>query len=917
MIIYGTFNDINNENTYYVKIGGTGYSKEIQDNTDTTVSNTIVCFDKSPVEISCDMEDTFENVFIRECKINLVSNFDIRPYVVANNYTDIPVEIRYDNASGTILFSGFVIPLSFNQPFALEWNKFTLQCVDKLGILEYIKFPPLLSSRDYNTPRYFMNMALNQCGFTSIAYNIEYDHTTDTTINPTIFIGESEDDWMTCKEVLEEIGKVYGCWYWQDGDICNVENILLNDLSTTSLITKDDCTSNDANISVTECYNQVKCTVDISTVDSEIIDPFKDEYLIPTTDKKERILTELAYEGSNKDVGFYKQIGPYQHIAKGFVGWCYMARAYKNWIPSAGVNQIDKKLSVYEHYCQIYRSLLFDFGDHSYLTDGGGSATTNPSATLAWLYQHPGEGAFIAIGKTDNINQPTDKSPISVPDVKNYLVIQVGGHGDDSITEANRISAQIQQKMNSGGICWYTMPNVMNITPNDISTTNYIIISGKITLNPIQPKTGPQWSDNSYTKSLNTIQSCINVWDQVDWDSPYNYTSIVMSDRQVDFKDDKRYYQNYTWNTVPEDPFQNTGIWPYNQNPNISTIIASPILASETKYFKYIGTGYSEDSGDPIEVDYINKIPIIACELKIGDKYLIEDFNAEAAYSQYGSIPFYAYKQVYRWCTLSECPTVNGTKQTWFTLGVDPKVNDYIIGTSMDIQNTVVPEMGLDGKTGFAIPISYSDNLHGNLTFRILGPYNSTFDEMSKEWHWNLFFWNYNTTEHDVHYILAHTENIYIEDIKFEAVSDNARKSQLNDDNDLVYCSDLNATYIDDKDFNCKFCTSLTSQEVTDLGIDYSLNNSAILTTGGQPWNGMTYANVNNVKLEEARVSEQYNMWKKPRNVIELSMKLEEPDKNNYKKNYTFNYVSGTYRIISRDINLKRGSMKCTMKDYS
>ena len=57
MIIQGTFNSIDNQNTYFVKIGSTGFTKEIQDSTDTTVSDTIVCFDKSPVEISCDIED--------------------------------------------------------------------------------------------------------------------------------------------------------------------------------------------------------------------------------------------------------------------------------------------------------------------------------------------------------------------------------------------------------------------------------------------------------------------------------------------------------------------------------------------------------------------------------------------------------------------------------------------------------------------------------------------------------------------------------------------------------------------------------------------------------------------------------------------------------------------------------------------
>ena len=911
MIIQGTFKSIDNQKTYFVKIGNTGFTKEIQDSADTTVSNTIVCFDKSPVEISCDMEDTFDNVYIRECSINLISNFDIRQYVVASNYTDIPVEIRYNNASGTILFTGFVIPLSFKQPFALEWNKFTLNCVDKLGILEYIKFPPLLNNDfNYNTPRYFMNLALSQCGFTSIAYNIEYDHTQDTKINPSIFIGESEDDWLNCKEVLEEIGKIYGCWYWQDGDICKVENIMLPDLTSSTLVTKNDVAGKDANISVSECYNQVKCTVDISSVDEEILDPFKEDYLAPVTEKQERILTELAYEAPNtKMIGYYYQVAPGAYATNGFVGYCYSARLRKGWSTESVVGTVEDKLTVYDHYCQIKRSTLFDFGNDSYLNNAG---TTNPSSTLGWLYANPGNGAFISIGKTDNLWQTKNKGAVNLPSLKDYLVIQVGGHGVDDTEEASRLSNQIQAKMNAGGICSYTMDSVINMVPNDVSTTNYILISGNITLNPIQPKTGPNWGDDDYSRSTNTISDCISVWDQIDWHTPYIYAyDQTLSGYTVDVEDKKCYYQNYTWTTFPES-FNDQ--WPYNQNPVLGSSIASPILGTKRKLFKYIGSGYTK-SGQAIADDYISKIPILACELKIGNKYLIEDFDVEKQYTGY--VPTWVYRQIYKWCTLEQCPEVNGQKQTWFTLGIDPQIDDYIIGNSVAIQNTVTPEMGLLDKTGFAIPISGSDKLNGQLTFKILGPYNSTFDDVSKQWHWNWFFWNYNTTEHTPRYILAHTENIYIEGLKFELASDNARKQQLNDDNDLVYYSEVNDTYIEDKDFDCKFCTSLTTQEVNDLGIDYNLNNSAILTMSNTPWYGMTYEGVANVKLEEARVAEQYNMWKKPRNTIELTMKLTEPDKNNYKQNYTFNYVTGTYRITSREIKLKHDTMKCTMKDLS
>jgi hypothetical protein len=88
-------------------------------------------------------------------------------------------------------------------------------------------------------------------------------------------------------------------------------------------------------------------------------------------------------------------------------------------------------------------------------------------------------------------------------------------------------------------------------------------------------------------------------------------------------------------------------------------------------------------------------------------------------------------------------------------------------------------------------------------------------------------------------------------------------------------------------------------------------------------WEGMTYKGSNNVKLEEARVSEQYNIWKRPRNIIETTLRLIEPEMAYHKQNYRFsylNYEGGSYEIyrtFNRKINLKYDTMTCTMKELS
>ena len=264
MIFEGKFKSIDNKYVYYLKIGDGGATKQIQDGNNIDYNEKeILCFaGESPITIQSDTSDTFEHVYIRSATVTLVSNYDIRKYVVASNYMDIPILIKMtlsniaDKVSvnnWSTVFNGFVNPMSFNQPFALRWNEFELECTDKLGVLEYKKFPELLKDEQgnidtsYNTPKYFINKVLKLYKFT-VNYDIKYDHTRDTKINPAIFIGDSEDDWMTCKEVLEEIGKIYGCYFWQDGSICYVRNILLYDLLNPKEITKDDYMSDQISI---------------------------------------------------------------------------------------------------------------------------------------------------------------------------------------------------------------------------------------------------------------------------------------------------------------------------------------------------------------------------------------------------------------------------------------------------------------------------------------------------------------------------------------------------------------------------------------------------------------------------------------------------------------------------------------------
>ena len=983
--LIGKFRDITNQYSYYVKIGNDMSEPfYINDEDDGTAEQ--VCFSGSePVVISSDMTDTFEHVYIRNATINLLTNFDIRDIIVAKNYTDIPVEIRKDNnlnmplstarddTNSRIVFTGFVIPLNFNQGYMYEWNEISVECVDRLGILEYIKFPPLLSGNyEYNTPRTFINLCLGQCGV-YWNYNIlagQSDNTNDTKINPYIFIGDSEDDWMSCKDVLEEIGKIYGFYCYLNGDTCYLDNILIFNTSGSRSITMDDYMSDDTNISVDTAYNSIKCTADLSEIDETFIDPFKDEYITATTEKGERISTELVYVDKKEKFDNLVMFRNLIEITNSMTNY----RNNNNWANSIATP--DDNMEVYDTYCQIMKNDLFTFPSPNYLeenqdvlnpsTTGGGNglSTTDAYKTLRWLYNHPGKGAFLSFGSTQNLMNQSNKQQPRVSDMKKMLLIQVNGPRQTSDWWHCYQGWIPQQISDNEPICEFTMQNSNALIPNDQGHTNYLVINGKIKFNPITPRTGPlgDWSKNydtgtyndlaaknNYDLSSNTIQSVLTFWGQT-WTDSHGIAPLVKQrylmgktlrydsygDSEDDSNKDGKYYQRLTWINTPErgPGYLEYQPWPYNQYADLSSFIAWPFPNVKYEKYKFIGCGYNKNDSI-IATDTVPRLPILACELKIGDKYLIEDFTNKDLYKW--QIPIGLYNGVYSWRTLENCPDIDdgqgGTiKQTWFTISIDPGIGDYIIGKEFDFADTVTLDMNIKAN-GFAIPIPYSSGLNGPVSFKILGPYNSVW---KSNFQYNIYWNFYGLLSMDLlpneRSILAFVENIQLTDLKFGLYSDSGGSGNTgSSDSDLVYVSNVNDEYIEEKEFDVKFCTSLTDSEARAKGIDYKPNNSAIFNTSDTRWYGMTSyrgythqnSSQNKVKLEEARVIDQYNFWKRPRNKVETTLKLEDPAKAYLKNNYTFSYfkykdnTSQVYRIFGRDIDLKMNTMTCTMKEIS
>jgi hypothetical protein len=303
--------------------------------------------------------------------------------------------------------------------------------------------------------------------------------------------------------------------------------------------------------------------------------------------------------------------------------------------------------------------------------------------------------------------------------------------------------------------------------------------------------------------------------------------------------------------------------------------------------------------------DKYSKLPILECELIIGNKRLIE-----TDIDEYGNSTF-------EWVVVGEEPSVvvDGVtyKQTTFSLGINPKIGDYIIGTEFDIQNTIDYTMNLDA-SGTAIPITRENELSGKMTFRILGLVNCTWDDVTrrhKTWFRSVKF------SSNAKYILAHTENVIIKDFQCKIYSNNGLYSGYDDDNEIVYKSAESDAFIEKKDdIEFKMSTQLTSKQAMEMGVSSTINLNSVLRSSDnlplicseneqthQIEGGIYNAKTNETaKAEEHYIDQYYREYSTPKTLLDIT--LHDSGARIY-DTYTWGKLGHDYIIRSRSYSPK------------
>lgn len=904
MILRGEFRDLSDELlTVLIKSGGSGEVKEI--------GKDGLYFAADPVHIEESIEDITEHVIRKSATINLVVSDYLGDLLFTGAARDIVVNIW---KGSECVFAGYVEPATFSQPFNSNVEEFTLNCTDFLSTLQYTSYKNIVPLN--------YRQAVQEAGSTSFievlgrifdtrGLNINnnqkprllYDQSKGTAkgkestvfdelcVSELFIIGKDEDSTWTNEDLLKEVMQYLNLHIRQEGldfyiydwdTLVQGNTINWLDLQTGDVVSKQPQSiiinpshyaGSDTSLSTSEVVNQFQLSCSLEGQDTIIESPLAEDSLKSHYKGQQLILTEISSLGSGKSANeaFNASVKgqPTTYDALTETDW-YLRSMYN---PTWKLRKSEDMLEVDENGTGI-----------------------NQHKVAQYLRDHPLTPALLRLGSVERKAKATDNSPTSKIDTDNYLVISVGGNENDtaeghkpSDNDLRDCSPLIEYVGNkSGGV----------FSPPDEQTTNYLIFSGSLLMQPIlyESSVGRASRVSSYDLILKhgarktqgkEYKAVVPFYDPPKRDNVFDLRRLDSNLVKSDGNEEGRYYtrKHYSARLNTDRPtYNSTGRYfqPWTKDK-----------AAKGLKFEYSSVGDSTDK--------FSKLPILECELKIGSKYCVE-----TVLDVYGDSRF-------EWLTLDEIKArpdltykdVDGTTKykTTMSLGINPKIGDYIIGQEHSLQNTIDYTMNLDGKEGTAIPIKQSDRLSGKVSFKILSPIQLVWDKIVRR---HPTFFRSTKWTSSSRYILAHTENIIIKNFACNIVSDNGKQESMGD-NDLIYSSAAQTKYINKHDgTEFKFITQLSSSESVAKGIKNEVYlNSVFNTTTSLPVRSIYNKVLDETgKAEEHYVSQYYNFMSRPRLKVEVTL-------NDTGIDFTSTYQSKTLgkkflvQSVSRDIRNK------------
>lgn len=911
MIYQGKFYDNKGiECAVYIQIDGTP---------NTTIhigdDNNGIYFDgEEPVTIDETIDDTFEHIIKKSCTINFVTKNYKGVDFFAKNARTIKVLVYKDNRC---VFAGYVEPNTYTQPWGENvLDSFSINAVDYLSTLENYQYSGITKDTQLATAKTiadkktfkeliqmmfadFMNINfVGDGGTPHIWYDLskatvkgrEAQLFDDLAISESYLIGDELDDVWNYEDILNELLKYTNLHIVQDGlsyyvfDWNTLKNkrttwkdILSNTTHTftpqTITIENDLMMDSSTNITVNDVYSQIKLTDKVEDVDNIITNPLDDDSLYSPYNSKYKYCLEMIAEGdgdrANGSINRQVKGEPTDYDGGYQYEWYVQPMLSKNW-----------------SFKTLSGGTLVPI-ENFFEKDSNGTYYKN------WSFPHYMRHnqcvpCIIKEGYVKKQSEKEDNSLVSSINMDKYLYISINGNEKDTQLEHSPSDNQLSA---TRGIIEYVGANTGAIyTPVD-NSTNYIVFKGELILQPITYES----NNSKYAQKDGTYWRCYqNGVTKTEFGGSGHETNTIHFDKLSN--SDGAYYVRKFWNHN------------YASEQPKDTTIATNVLKNDTSLqpysdqrevykYKYNSTKYNSGT------DTISKLPILCCEMTIGNKRLIEIAKGN-------------HDTQFKWVEIGKEPNgTDGKPITTFSLGVNPKIGDSIIGTSFKLQNTIDYSMGLDVE-GTAIPIRKEDKLNGKMTFKILGAYQTLWNNANTKTGLfsNIYYSEVNHQKDDV-YILSHVENIVIKQFECKIVSDNGGL-EITESNDLIYQSNEDEECLTKKDdIEFKFITQLSANEAFAKGVKNTINvNSVQDEHTGYTLKTLYNATTNEVaKPEEHYIDQYYNAYNKPKIILETS--IDDGFTFNWRNQYKEKYLNKTFFIQSKTWDLANKKITLKLKE--
>lgn len=978
----GWFKNLKNE-TIQVTIKNKDYSGtvtyNINDATQQTINNVAakIEFSGEPVIIERTQDDLFTPIIKHSATISFVTDTYLGDYLFAANAHSVNVKIK-NTTTNEYLFYGFVEPNTFSQPYAQGLDELSINCIDALSTFKYRPFGDIKSSEAYDIAKGTAdNMSFRQVinvmfGSHTMWNELEDDHlyfqyytvngnkstiytSEGNTFNsPDIYLnilklstlpifGDEYDDLKTMEEVLEDMLRYLNMYIIQQGEdfyifyqqspTSSTEKTFLEVWSDTSVtknintinVTTNDYMDDSTNISIDDVYNQI--VVNCELVDQEAIveSPLDSDYLSSNYPGKQLYMTEYISEGSGDTARDSMEdiiTGRPSTYAKK-IDWYIQPMRSSNW-----------RLYYYNGTSRVNLDELTQIpglSSNQYILVGGGKDHTEASGCLlsygeyvnpwayGWLLKDKPLVPFICkLGSVEKSSSATDNSPTSKIDMNNYLYISINGNENDTEngqgpSETDIYNATHDSNGNAVGLLEFVGNSTgATLSPPDKDTTNYLVFSGRLLLQPIVYESSSNYAtrNNSfadmYANGCHKSEGSTARVPYYDGSTPPVWpfvNNLVKSDNNGE----GRYYSRKCYCGFR--PSDGERFW-----LNTTHGVMQPWTKDKSArgyQFNYSAAGDGSDT--------IKKLPVLECSLTIGNKRLVENAIDSNGNSQFG------------WYTIGQEPywrdgeghyitddSGNYIRKTTFSLGVNPKIGDYIIGDEFPLQNTISFDMNIDAE-GTAIPITYNDRVSGAVDFRILGPINLIWNQITRR---HPTFFRHTKWYDNYHYILSHVENIIIKEFECKVYTNNGQYENT-EKNDLIYMSDEQERYVKKKD-DIKFniITQPTTEECVRMGISTGVYMNSVIINGGAYANLPAYKiriskpGLGVVKPEEAYINELYNSYKSPHIILNTKLRYNSGHRN-WDDEYAFTYIgNGSMQILNSTYNVRENSIELTLREH-